>query len=584
MIDEAIQDINPEELDAAEEELRKSFGDEVVDKLERLLEYRITESDDGVESKEKQRVIINYKPKKSFDDLQEEFMEELSKHKPKVHRKCAENNEQVSLGNEEFEEEFKFIEDFFGENARSLEQSLEEEGGKIEEHLALGNAVVAMLTPAQIKAIAQRPDVESIDADKFMMMELDESAKTVEVIKAREDGLVETGKGVIVAVIDGEVDAKHPDLEGRVVLKHNYTSEDWGNPHRHGTHVAGIIAGNGEKYKGMAPEAIIWSYKIYPSGETESKEGSKSADAIEDAVKDGAKVINCSWGVAQTELDGTSTWCKTVERATKLGVVVVKSAGNKGPDEGTLTTPADAFGDVIVVGASSHGGDKVMEFSSRGPTADGRQKPDIIAPGDNITAAKEGGDYRRLSGTSMAAPHVAGIAALMLEKNPQLKPWQIKKILMDTAKLRSSEYDSNTQGKGLVDVLETAKKIMKPTEPSEEITCMVVKERQRRERLNISLKNTSNETMREVKAVLESKVPGIKVTAAEGNYGTLLAGADDKAVYEIDISPDVSAGIYDLNLNVSCTTPSGQSKFLSCKVKYEVSKQQKSDSAAGSEQ
>jgi|GEM_PF-1848602 len=563
MIDESIQDINIEEQEKAEEELKEAWGLEVDEKLERLLEYRITESVGGIESEETQRVIIYYKPKKEFEDLTEQFEDyleglEMDLTDPEVLERT-------------FDEEIEFIERVFEEDARRLIESLEEEKAEVEEHLVFGNAVVANLTPAQIKEAAGRTDVERIEADKFISMELDQSIGTVDLVNARSQGLVETGKGIIIAVIDGEVDKDHSDLKGRVVHKRNYTKEPWGNPHRHGTHVAGIIAGNGKKYNGVAPDATIWSYKIYPSAETESSDGFKGADAIEDAVKDGAKVINCSWGASQTAQDGTCVWCTTAERAAKLGVVLVKSAGNKGPDESTITCPAAAKGDVIVVGASSHDGTGVMDFSSRGPTKDNRPKPDIIAPGDNITACMEGSDhksYRRMSGTSMASPHVAGIAALMLERNPQLKPGQIKAILMGSAKALS-DYDINTQGKGLVDVVKAAESLKKPIS-EEGIFCTIVKERQQRERLNISLKNTGREEMQEVKGILVSGATGIKVISEEASFGNLRSGAEKAAVYEIEVGPDTKAGSYELTLNAKYRTKAGESKELPSKLSYEV--------------
>lgn len=560
MIDESIQDINIEEQDKAEEEIQEAWGREVDEKLERLLEYRITESVRGVESEETQRVIIYYKPKREFDDLTEQFEDYLE-------------GLDIDLTDTEametfFDEEIEFIERIFEEDARRLIESLEEEKAEVEEHLVFGNALVANLTPAQIKEVAGREDVEWIEADKFISMELDQSVGTVDLINARAQGLVETGKGIVIAVIDGEVDKDHPDLKGRVVHKRNYTKEPWGSPHRHGTHVAGIIAGNGEKYKGMAPDATIWSYKIYPSAETESSEGFKGADAIEDAVKDGAKVINCSWGASQTSQDGTCIWCTTSERAAKLGVVLVKSAGNKGPDEMTLTCPAAAKGDVIVVGASSHDGTGIMDFSSRGPTRDNRPKPDIVAPGDNITACKDGGDYRRMSGTSMASPHIAGIAALMLERNPQLKPGQIKAILMESARALS-EYDINTQGKGLVDVVKAAELAKKPV-PEEGFSCAMVKEKQQRERLSISLRNTGKEDMIEVKGILVSGATGIKVISKEASFGNLRSGAEKAVAYEIEVDPDAKSGSYELTMNAKYRTKSGESKERPCKLSYEV--------------
>ncbi|MEJ7609350.1 MAG: S8 family serine peptidase, partial [Bryobacteraceae bacterium] len=160
-----------------------------------------------------------------------------------------------------------------------------------------------------------------------------------------------------------------------------------------------------------------------------------------------------SWGVSGTPKDGSCIWCKTAERAAALGTVIVKSAGNSGSSPGSITCPAAAKGDVIVVGNAMRSGTGVMERSSRGPTADGRIKPDILAPGEKISAPKDssGGDYVKLTGTSMAAPHISGLAALMLEQNKLLKPWQIKKALMDAAK-KLDGLDGNAQGSGLANI------------------------------------------------------------------------------------------------------------------------------------
>ncbi|MBN3927002.1 S8 family serine peptidase, partial [Nostoc sp. NMS4] len=377
--------------------------------------------------------------------------------------------------------------------------------------------------------------------------------------------------GVIVAVLDGEVDVYHPDFKGRVVRKRNYTNEPWGNPHPHATHVAGIIAGNGSKYKGMAPEAIIWSYKIQTSEANESAEGFRGADAIEDVIKDmkdGVRIANCSWGTSATP-DGTSIWAKTAERAAKLGLVLVKSAGNGGPGPGTLTSPADAKGDVIVVGASSHDGTGVMNFSSRGPTTDNRPKPDILAPGQLIVSAKPGKGYQKMNGTSMSAPHIAGIAALILERYPQLKPWQIKKILMESAKGLDSEKDPNVQGKGLVDVVKALQMAGQPLSEEKKITyTSAVTDRKLLEQLNIAVQNTGGETMQAVKASLVATNNGIKVTRGEQDYGNLRVGEDARRDFEI-IAPSNKSGQYDLTLNLNFTTPTGK-KSQSYQIAHEV--------------
>ena len=551
-----------EQLDSASSEVRNQWGAEIDDKLENLLEYQILAEEGGIESTERHQVIIHYKPTKSFDDFQNEFddLEDLYQKR-----------------GEEFEfQEFDEFESVANESIKSLLEELP--NAETGEHLRLGNAVVANLTPAEIKEIASRSDVEQIELDKPLNLELDRSAVTVGVVDARIQGLVSTGKGVIVAVLDGEVDINHPDLKGRVVHKRNYTNEEWGNPHPHGTHVAGIIAGNGSKYKGMTPGVIIWSYKVFPTQPGESTE-SRGADAIEDVVKDmqqekRLRIANCSWGVASQTLDGNSVVSETAERATKLGLVLVKSAGNEGtkrPGPGSITLPADARGDVIVVGASSRDSTKVMPFSSRGPTSDNRPKPDIVAPGEQIMSAKPDSGYIRQSGTSMASPHIAGIAALILERYPKLQPMQVKRILMQSAKkLDSSEFDENAEGAGLVDAVKALQIAGQPIAEADKVTPRPsVKEWKLLEQVNIAVRNTGDETMQAVKASLVGS-DGIKVTSAEQDYGTLRVGAETTRDFGIEVPSKFKPPQCKLTLNLNFTTPTGKKKTRSYKLTHQV--------------
>jgi serine protease AprX len=554
--------LTDEQLDRAANEVRNQWGAEIDDKLENLLEYQILAEEGGIESTKRQRVIVHYKPTKSFDDFQNEFddLEDL-------YRKRG----------EEFEfQEFDEFESLANESIESLLKELP--NAETGEHLRLGNAVVANLTPAEIKQIASRSDVEQIEFDTPLKLELDRSAVAVGVVDARTQGLVATGKGIIVAVLDGEVDINHPDLKGRVVHKKNYTQEEWGNPHPHGTHVAGIIAGNGSKYKGMAPGVEIWSYKIFPTQPGEPTE-SRGADAIEDVVKDmqqekRLRIVNCSWGSFSQTLDGNSVVSETAERATKLGLVLVKSAGNEGtktPGPGSLTIPADARGDVIVVGASSRDSMSVMPFSSRGPTSDNRPKPDILAPGEQIMSAKPGGGYIRQSGTSMASPHIAGIAALILERYPKLQPLQVKRILMQSAKkLASSEFDENTQGVGLVDAVRALQIAGQPIAEAEKVTPRPsVKEWKLLEQVNIAVRNTGDETMQAVKASLVGP-NGIKVTSAEQDYGSLRVGAQTTRDFGIEVPSKFKSPEYKLTLNLNFTTPTGKKKTRSYKLTHQI--------------
>lgn len=259
-----------------------------------------------------------------------------------------------------------------------------------------------------------------------------------------------TGDGTIVAVIDSEVSLRHPALDGRVVHRRNFTTEGWGNPHPHGTAVAGIIAADGdEKHQGLAPGVVIYNYKVLAS--VVGTEDFGGALALQQAVEDGALVANCSWGVGPAG-DGTSRAARAVDAAWALGMVVVKSAGNLG-GPGTMTSPADAAG-IIVVGATDVDGEAVGSYSSRGPV-NGRRGPHLVAPGGTeqvrIRTCAPGGGFAVTGrpGTSFAAPHVSGAVAVLAEANPEWGPEEIRDELVGSASPIDGEPDT-AQGAGVL--------------------------------------------------------------------------------------------------------------------------------------
>lgn len=284
--------------------------------------------------------------------------------------------------------------------------------------VAGADSVTALDVPRRLSADADVPNHRSIGLPAFQ----------------RDTGL--TGRGVTVAVLDGEVALGHPALAGRVIQRRNYTLELWGNPSPHGTAVAGIVGANDPADAGVAPEALITGYKVLataPAGNADDFGGSL---AIQQALEDGADVANCSWGNGPAG-SGTSREARAADAAWALGLVVVKSAGNRGPGAGTMTTPADAAG-ILVVGATALDGARVEDYSSRGP-AGGRPGPDVVAPGGGdllrIRCCLVGGGFGDAgAGTSYAAPHVAGIAALLLQEEPDLVPDQIRDRLRATAR------------------------------------------------------------------------------------------------------------------------------------------------------
>ncbi|MGA4844148.1 S8 family peptidase [Streptomyces sp. G45] len=267
-----------------------------------------------------------------------------------------------------------------------------------------------------------------------------------------------TGKGVKVAVLDTGVDQTHPDLKGVEVTEKNFTTApDAKDRMGHGTHVASILAGSGAKsggkYKGVAPDVRILDGKVISEVEGTGTDSSIAA-GMQWAVDSGAKVVNMSLGSLDTP--GTEPLEEAIGRLSGKALFVV-AAGNDGPGPRTLNSPGSAP-DALTVGSVDKK-DRIAETSSRGPTADGAAKPDLTAPGDGITAARstqipggpEGNGYTTLAGTSMATPHVAGAAAMLLQQHPTWTGPQLKGVLTGSAK-PNPQLNAYEQGAGRVDL------------------------------------------------------------------------------------------------------------------------------------
>ena len=318
------------------------------------------------------------------------------------------------------------------------------------------------VTAAGIDALSKRDDVEIIWLDGRVTTMLNESVPLISAPQVWQLGW--TGKGIKVGIVDTGIDPTHPDFAGRIVSMTDFSGEGTEDNNGHGTHVASIIGGSGAasngKYKGVAPECVYYTAKVL--GGDGSGSFSSVMAGVEWAVQQGVQVINLSLGTT-TNCDGTDAISVTCDAAVQAGVCVCVAAGNSGPGPGTLGSPACARL-VTTVGATDKT-DEIAPWSSRGPTTDGRVKPDICFPGVHITAARarlaqigtpapEQG-YSILSGTSMATPHAAGACALLLQANPTYSPQQVKDALMNSAK--NLGLDANTQGKGRADVLAAIK-------------------------------------------------------------------------------------------------------------------------------
>ncbi len=266
------------------------------------------------------------------------------------------------------------------------------------------------------------------------------------------------GDGVLVAVLDTGVDDTHPDLIDTVVVSENFTVDANADEVGHGTHVASIIAGSGAAsdglYRGVAPGVQLLSGKVCES--FGCPESSMIAGMQWAAAEEGAQVVNLS--ISGMDTPGMDPLEEAVDTLTaQFGTLFVIAAGNDGgflPD-GTAGSVAAA----LTVGAVDRE-DQLAPFSSRGLTVDGALKPDLTAPGVDIVAARAAGtelgllvgdDYVTLSGTSMATPHAAGAAALILQQHPTWRGADAKAALMGSAVFNAS-YGTPDQGAGRVDI------------------------------------------------------------------------------------------------------------------------------------
>jgi serine protease AprX len=270
------------------------------------------------------------------------------------------------------------------------------------------------------------------------------------------------GQGVGVAVIDTGV-SDVDDLAGRVVHGPDLSGEGTSiDSYGHGTVMAGLIGGDGTDspdrkrggYTGVAPQANLIAVKV--AGRNAAVDVSTMLQAMHWVTayqsQFNIRVLNLSWGVPSTQNPSVDPLNYAVERLWQLGIVVVAAAGNGGPKPGTIVKPGD---DPLVVtvgalddqGNSDTSDNKVPRWSSRGPTAAGLTKPDVVAPGRKVIATRSfgswieqnfpdaliGSSYIRGSGTSEATAIVSGLAALLIEQRPGLTPDQVKYLLKSTA-------------------------------------------------------------------------------------------------------------------------------------------------------
>lgn len=313
------------------------------------------------------------------------------------------------------------------------------------------------ISNTELKSLENLPGVKKIYPNNKVYATLMDSVPLIgadQVWNMQSNGTNLTGEGVTIGIIDTGVDYTHPDL-GRcfgigckVVDGWDFVNNDADpmDDHGHGTHVAATAAGRGV-LNGVAPDAIIYAYKVLDAGGGGSWESviggiERATDPNQDNdFSDHLDIISLSLGGNGNPDDLVS---QAIDNAVDLGIVATIAAGNSGPDKETIGSPGTARKAITV--AASHKSDYIVYFSSRGPVVwdDGIIiKPDVTAPGVDICAAQWDNaweyakclddEHTAISGTSMATPHVAGVAALIKQAHPNWTPNQIKMALRKTA-------------------------------------------------------------------------------------------------------------------------------------------------------
>jgi hypothetical protein len=248
---------------------------------------------------------------------------------------------------------------------------------------------------------------------------------------------VATGRNVVVAVIDSAIDAGHPDLAGAVVEQFDAAGRR-DRPHVHGTGMAGAIAAR-RKLMGVAPGARILAISAFSPDANESPQATTQhiIAGLEWAIKKGARIINMSFAGPYDPMLQLA-----LKNARERGVVLIAAAGNLGSKSPPLYPAADP--NVIAVTATD-ADDKHFTQANQGPHVA------VSAPGVDVLEPAPNGGYQLTTGTSVAAAHVSGVAALLIERDPSLDPVAIHEILTVSAKDLGSKGRDDIFGWGLVD-------------------------------------------------------------------------------------------------------------------------------------
>lgn len=277
------------------------------------------------------------------------------------------------------------------------------------------------------------------------------------------------GKGVTIAVLDSGI-SRHPDLHGKILCFRDFVGKRklMYDDNGHGTHVCGILSGSGElsnrRYRGMAPASMLIVGKVLDAkGDGRLENLLEALDWIEkNQKKYDIKILNISVGIGNSlSREQEYLLQKKIEELWDGGMVVVCAAGNKGPENNSISS-VGGCGKILTVGCHDgeycrHKPDRCETYSGRGEARAYLRKPDLVAPGTDIISCnaelvwgRKQSPYIAKSGTSMATPIVAGAAALALQKYPDMTNEELKQKITITAMDLNEPW--NKQGWGMVNV------------------------------------------------------------------------------------------------------------------------------------
>ncbi len=356
-------------------------------------------------------------------------------------------------------------------------EKLIQQFGKVKYRLPIIDAYVVEIPKEYIYNLKNIKGIKGVYNNTHITAQMNNARKTIKWDSAKKQGL--NGRGIGIAILDTGISPIEDLIKpnNRLIFFKDFVNEDTQpyDDNGHGTHVAGIIAGNGinsnGRYCGIAPESNIIGIKIL---DTNGKGNTSQVLAgiqwiVDNKNKYNIRIANLSIG--SSESSSLDPLVKAVNAAWDSGIVMTIAAGNNGPRNFTITSPGISK-KVITVGSSDDEetvtiwGTSQRNFSGRGPTEECIFKPDIVAPGSNIVSCLSptasqylttpenlkiiDNHYLQLSGTSMSTPIVAGAIALLLQKNPHLTPNEVKyKLKYSTTDLG---YSQNQQGWGLIDI------------------------------------------------------------------------------------------------------------------------------------